>query len=159
MDKQVIKDLIEIMDEAKLTALRVDDGTVKVELERNQRGIDTAALPGIAEHVEELLSGKTRSHENASVPDDTEEDDGTVIVRSPMVGMFYTAPSPDEEPFVKPGQEVISGQTLAIIEAMKMMNELTATASGVVTNVLAANGTQVEYDQPLFRIAVAQDAR
>lgn len=158
MDKEAIKELIEIMDDADLTALRVDDGTVKIELERSHGGINSAALPGLAERVEGLLHGKEQSHEDASVPSD-DADDGTVIVRSPMVGMFYTAPSPDEEPFVKPGQEVISGQTLAIIEAMKMMNELTATASGVVTEVLAANGTQVEYDQPLFRIAVSQDAR
>ena len=73
----------------------------------------------------------------------------------PMVGMFYISPSPDEDPFVKVGQEVLSGQTLAIVEAMKMMNEITTPAPGIVVEVLAANGTQVEYDQPLFRVATA----
>ena len=77
---------------------------------------------------------------------------------APMVGTFYAGPSPDEDPFVKVGQEVLTGQTLAIVEAMKMMNEITAPAPGVITEVLAANGTQVEYDQPLFRISTSANA-
>ena len=85
------------------------------------------------------------------------EDDASVV-RSPMVGTFYAGPSPDEDPFVKVGQEVLTGQTLAIVEAMKMMNEITAPAPGVITEVLAANGTQVEYDQPLFRISTSANA-
>lgn len=156
MDKKVIEELIEVMDKAQLTALRVDDGQVKVELERTPATIGGASLPGVAERVEALLAGKIKSHEDAALPD-TNEDDGTVLVRSPMVGMFYVSPSPDEDPFASPGQEVLAGQTLAIIEAMKMMNEITATVSGVVVEVLAANGTQVEYDQPLFRIATGSE--
>ena len=85
-------------------------------------------------------------------------DSSVTLVKSPLVGTFYVSPSPDEEPFVKVGQEVLTGQTLAIVEAMKMMNEITAPAPGVVTEVLAANGTQVEYDQVLFRIATQASA-
>ena len=73
--------------------------------------------------------------------------------------MFYVAPSPDEDPFVKTGQEVLSGQTLAVVEAMKMMNEITAPVPGIVIEVLAGNGAQVEYDQPLFRIATSDMAQ
>ena len=97
--------------------------------------------------------GETESHEAAALED---VDKDSLLVRSPMVGMFYLSPSPDEDPFVKVGQEVLSGQTMAIVEAMKMMNEITAPTPGVVVEVLAANGTQVEYDQPLFRIATAE---
>ncbi len=160
MDKkttEAIEELIGIMDDAELTALRVHDGDMKIELERSHSPLSSNALPGVAERVEALLNGKTRSHENAALPD-TGDEDG-MLVRSPMVGMFYVAPSPDEEPFAKVGQEVLAGQTLAIVEAMKMMNEITATASGVVTEVLAANGAQVEYDQPLFRIATSPAAQ
>lgn len=157
MDRKEIEELIEIMDKAELTALRIDDGTTKIELERNHSSFSSATLPNVAERVEALLHGKVESHEAAALPNDV--DDGTIIVRSPMVGMFYIAPSPDEEPFAKPGQEVLAGQTLAIIEAMKMMNEITASASGVVSEVLAANGTQVEYDQPLFRISTTPNAQ
>ena len=152
MDTKAIEDLIAIMDKAELTALRVTDGETKIELERNHGSLSSTALPLMADRVSALLAGKTESHE-AAAGEDTDE--SSILVRSPMVGMFYVAPSPDEDPFVKVGQEVLSGQTLAIVEAMKMMNEITTPAPGVVVEVLAANGTQVEYDQPLFRIATA----
>ncbi|MEA5019718.1 MAG: acetyl-CoA carboxylase biotin carboxyl carrier protein [Gordonibacter sp.] len=155
MDTKAIEELIAIMDKAELTALRVDDGDTKIELERNHGPLSSTALPLMADRVSALLAGKTQSHEAAAI-EDTEED--SLVVRSPIVGMFYLSPSPDEEPFVKVGQEVLSSQTLAIVEAMKMMNEITSPAPGIVLEVLAANGAQVEYDQPLFRIATA-DAR
>lgn len=157
MDTKAIEELIAIMDKAELTALRVDDGETKIELERNHGSLSSAALPLMADRVSALLAGKNESHEAAAVPTD-QDDDGSILVRSPMVGTFYVAPSPDEDPFVKVGQEVLSGQTLAIVEAMKMMNEITTPAPGVVLEVLAANGTQVEYDQPLFRVATAATA-
>ena len=147
MDTKAIEELIAIMDKAELTALRVDDGETKIELERNHGPLSSTALPLMADRVSALLAGKT------AVED---ADESSILVRSPMVGMFYISPSPDEDPFVKVGQEVLSGQTLAIVEAMKMMNEITTPAPGIVVEVLAANGTQVEYDQPLFRIATAE---
>lgn len=153
MDMNTIEELIAIMDKAELTALRVDDGDTKIELERNHGPLSSAALPLMADRVGALLAGKDMSNSAAVVSDHS--DDATILVRSPTVGMFYVSPSPDEEPFVKPGQEVLSGQTLAVVEAMKMMNEIAAPAPGVVIEVLAANGTHVEYDQPLFRIATS----
>lgn len=156
MDTKTIEELIAIMDKAELTALRVADGETKIELERNHGPLSSTALPLMADRVSALLAGKTESHEAAAV--DTGDDENSILVRSPMVGMFYVAPSPDEDPFVKVGQEVLSGQTLAIVEAMKMMNEITTPAPGTVVEVLAANGTQVEYDQPLFRIATGEHA-
>ena len=152
MDTKAIEELIAIMDKAELTALRVDDGETKIELERNHGPLSSTALPRMADRVSALLAGKTESHEAAAVED---ADESSILVRSPMVGMFYISPSPDEDPFVKVGQEVLSGQTLAIVEAMKMMNEITTPAPGIGVEVLAANGTQVEYDQPLFRVATA----
>lgn len=156
MDTKAIEELIAIMDKAELTALRVSDGDTKIELERNHGPLSSTALPLMADRVSALLAGKTESHEAAAL--DTSDDENSILVRSPMVGMFYVAPSPDEDPFVKVGQEVLSGQTLAIVEAMKMMNEITTPAPGIVVEVLAANGTQVEYDQPLFRIATGEHA-
>ena len=153
MDTKAIEELIAIMDKAELTALRVSDGDTKIELERNHGSLSASALPLMADRVSALLAGKNLAHEAAAL--DNSDDEASVLVRSPMVGMFYLSPSPDEDPFVQVGQEVLSGQTLAIVEAMKMMNEITAPAPGVVIEVLAANGTQVEYDQPLFRIATA----
>lgn len=156
-----IRDLLAIMDEGNLSALRFDDGTCKIELERNHGPLSQAALPLMAERVGQLLHARddlTGVTEGAQSMPTAAEASGETLVRSPMVGTFYVSPSPDEEPFVKIGQEVLTGQTLAIVEAMKMMNEITAPAPGIVTEVLAANGTQVEYDQPLFRIAVEAGA-
>lgn len=157
MDTKTIEELIAIMDKAELTALRVDDGETKIELERSHGSFSSAAMPLVAERVSALLAGKDQSN-TASVATE-QSDDSTILVTSPTVGMFYTTPSPDEDPFVKPGQEVLSGQTLAVVEAMKMMNEIVAPTPGIITEVLANNGAQVEYDQPLFRIATGDLAQ
>ena len=156
MKKKEILDLLEIMDEGQLSALRYDDGKIKIELERQTAAIPVSAA-GMAERVRQLINADSASSgvtEGATQAPLAGEEEGVLVVRSPMVGTFYTAPSPDEAPFVKTGQEVITGQTLCIVEAMKMMNEITAPAPGIITEVLAANASQVEYDQPLFRLQV-----
>ena len=150
------------MDEGNLTALRFKDGQMEIELERKPAAgaLSASTLPLMAERVGQLLNARedaTGVVAGAASAPVAGEDDASVV-RSPMVGTFYAGPSPDEDPFVKVGQEVLTGQTLAIVEAMKMMNEITAPAPGVITEVLAANGTQVEYDQPLFRISTSANA-
>ena len=156
-----IRALMALMEEGDLSALRFDDGNVKIELERNHSPLSQAALPLMAERVGRLLDARSEHGDVTtgaqSVPV-AGNDSSVTLVKSPLVGTFYVSPSPDEEPFVKVGQEVLTGQTLAIVEAMKMMNEITAPAPGIVTEVLAANGTQVEYDQVLFRIATQASA-
>lgn len=156
-----IRALMALMEEGDLSALRFDDGNVKIELERNYGPLSQAALPLMAERVGRLLDARSEHGDVTtgaqSVPV-AGNDSSVTLVKSPLVGTFYVSPSPDEEPFVKVGQEVLTGQTLAIVEAMKMMNEITAPAPGIVTEVLAANGAQVEYDQVLFRIATQASA-
>ncbi|MDD6729943.1 MAG: acetyl-CoA carboxylase biotin carboxyl carrier protein [Eggerthellaceae bacterium] len=162
LQAQTVRDLLDIMDEGNLSAIRYKDGDVKIELERTLPRVDGLSLPHMAQRVRELIdteasaSGTTAGAASAPV---AQHEDSDTLVRSPMVGTFYVGPSPDEDPFVKPGQEVLTGQTLAIVEAMKMMNEIKAPAPGIVTEVLAANGAQVEYDQPLFRIATEASAQ
>ena len=78
-------------------------------------------------------------------------DSSVTLVKSPLVGTFYVSPSPDEEPFVKVGQEVLTGQTLAIVEAMKMMSEIPAPCDCEITAVLKENGALVSFREPLFR--------
>ena len=155
--RENILDLLDIMDEGNLTALRFKDGQVEIELERKPAAgaLSASTLPLMAERVGQLLNARedaTGVVAGAASAPVAGEDDASVV-RSPMVGTFYAGPSPDEV-----GQEVLTGQTLAIVEAMKMMNEITAPAPGVITEVLAANGTQVEYDQPLFRISTSANA-
>jgi acetyl-CoA carboxylase biotin carboxyl carrier protein len=88
------------------------------------------------------------SHSVASPPIDKR----WIEVKSPMVGTFYRAPAPDEAPFVQVGDRIHVGQTICIIEAMKLMNEIEAEVSGQVMEILLQNGEPVEYDQPLMRI-------
>ena len=81
-----------------------------------------------------------------------EQDDGLVIIESPMVGVFYSQPSPGDPPFVKPGDVVEENQTVCIVEAMKLMNEVAAKFKCTIVNVLVENGEPVEYNQPLFAV-------
>lgn len=160
MKKEEITELLKIMDENNLTALRIADGQMKIELERNASvSASSAMLPLMADKVKNLLENAHEQNalgaSGASGADAPEEEG--IVVRSPMVGTFYTSPSPDEDAFVKVGQEVITGQTLAIVEAMKMMNEITAPEPGVITEILAGNGNQIEYNQPLFRISTSSE--
>ena len=160
MKKEEITELLKIMDENNLTALRIADGQMKIELERNASvSASSAMLPLMADKVKNLLEN---AHEQNALGTsgagsaDAPDEEG-IVVRSPMVGTFYTSPSPDEDAFVKVGQEVITGQTLAIVEAMKMMNEITAPEPGVITEILAGNGNQIEYNQPLVRISTSSE--
>lgn len=161
---ETLRDLIAIMDEGELTGLTYEDkdAKVKIGLERQPKMPAPASLPLMAERVEQLLhardgaTGVTAGAPSAPVAGTTPDEAG--IVRSPMVGTFYAAPSPDEDPFVKVGQEVLTGQTLGIVEAMKMMNEIPAPVPGIITEIYVANGTQVEYDQPLFAISTEASA-
>lgn len=82
----------------------------------------------------------------------------TFAVRSPLVGTYFAAPAPDADPFVKPGDEVEPGQTLAIVEAMKMMNSVVAVESGIVAEILVSNGQSVEFDQPLVLLLPKEPA-
>ena len=151
-----IKDLLAIMDEGELTSIRYKDATCEIELERKPAG--GASLPMMAERVGQLLNARADVAGITTGGEPAPAEDADTIVRAPMIGTFYVAPSPDEDPFVKVGQEVLSGQTLGIVEAMKMMNEIAAPAPGVITEILVGNGAQVEYDQPLFRISTSGDA-
>lgn len=109
-------------------------------------GVGTAAA---AEVSDTKVSGTAGNSNDTSV---INPQDGN-LVKSPLVGRFYIAPAADAEPFVKVGEAVKKGQTLAIVEAMKLMNEIECEYDGVVAEVLVADGEAVEYGQPLFRIA------
>ena len=82
--------------------------------------------------------------------------EGEIIVKSPMVGLFYSAPGAEKEPYVELGDEVRAGDVLCIIEAMKIMNEITAECGGIISGILAENRQVVEFNQPLFRIDTTQ---
>ena len=137
MTNQELNDLLARFEGSSLSKLKLSTQEFTIEMERAAPVIPAAAAA-------------------PAVPA-AAEPEGDAIT-APMVGTFYAASAPEQPPFVKVGDRVRKGQPVCLLEAMKMMNEITAPAPGVITEVLAANGTQVEYDQPLFRISTSANA-
>ncbi|KAB0462948.1 MULTISPECIES: acetyl-CoA carboxylase biotin carboxyl carrier protein [Vibrio] len=149
MDIRKIKKLIELVEESGISELEISEGEESVRISRNSTApvapVQYAAAPApvaapapaaVPVAVEAAAPAAPTGHQ----------------VLSPMVGTFYGAPSPDAKPFVKVGQSVTAGETLCIVEAMKMMNQIEADKSGIVTAILVEDGQPVEFDQALVII-------
>ena len=162
MDIRKIKKLIELLEESSLTEIEIVEGEESVRLSRGARAIDVPAAYGLPPNVQAaawsapMMGGgggaPAPSVGEAAEASPQEEIPEGEVVRAPMVGTYYGAPSPDAEPFVSLGQKVSEGETMCIIEAMKMFNQIEAETSGTVVAILVENGQPVEFDQPLFVI-------
>lgn len=161
MDLRKIKKLIDILEESNLAELEIKEGEEVVRLSRLPRGFSLpiaapAPAPVTHVHVEQHRAAAAAGAPSASGTDTGNPTakalpDGHVV-RSPMVGTFYASPNPESPAFVKVGQQVKAGDTLGIIEAMKMFNQIEADIAGTVVAVLATNGQPIEFDEPLFVI-------
>ena len=149
MDIRKIKKLIELLEESSLTEIEIVEGEESVRL---IRGGPTQFAP--AAMPQQLIAAPpvAAAVEAVAAEDDGDQLPDGEVVLAPMVGTFYAASGPEAEEFVKLGQSVGVGDTLCIIEAMKMFNQIEADFSGTVVAILAENGQPVEYDQPLFVI-------
>lgn len=144
MDIRKVKKLIELLEDSGVAEIEIREGEESVRI---SRGVTTpTALPPAAPSVSVATTAHVPPEPVASVPEGS-------VVKSPMVGTFYTAPSPEAAPFVNIGQTVNVGDTVCIIEAMKIMNPIESEVSGTVTAILVENGYPVEYEQPLFIVA------
>ncbi|KAB2823457.1 acetyl-CoA carboxylase biotin carboxyl carrier protein [Aliivibrio finisterrensis] len=152
MDIRKIKKLIELVEESGIAELEISEGEESVRISRavapqaQLAPVQQVAAP-VAAPVAEAAPVAT-----APIAEAPAEVAGHKVC-SPMVGTFYGASSPDAKPFVKVGQQVTAGDTLCIVEAMKMMNQIEADKSGTVTAILVEDGNPVEFDQPLVVIA------
>ena len=154
MDIRKIKKLIELIDETGVTEIEIHEGEESVRLSRAPIATATVA-PQIIHTPEPSLAVQT-VNEQISSPTEINKTQATIeghTVKSPMVGTMYTSSSPDKPPFVQVGQQVNIGDTLCIVEAMKMFNEIESDKSGVIQACLVENGQPIEYDQPLFIIS------
>jgi len=167
MDYKAIQELIKTMSDSKLTSLEVEADDIKIKLKKESQvdklekdklnvkqeyinnlqvnelevrkdgGLDEVSVESVLRNKEEVISKK---------------DENLIAIKSPIVGTFYAAPSPEDPPFVSVGDKVKRGDVLCIIEAMKLMNEIESDFDGEIVKVLVNNEEMVEYGQPLFLV-------
>lgn len=154
MDLNYLKKLIKMLDSSNLAELEIEEEGSKIRLSKPRPKISqNIAAPNYFEQNLPLNNKEAQTELNTEVvKEEPKKSDNIVEIRSPMVGTFYSAPSPDADPYVKIGSEIKSGNTVCIIEAMKLMNEIESEVSGKIVEILAKNGQAVEYDQPLFLV-------
>lgn len=159
MDLRKIKKLIDLLEESNLAEIEIKEGEESVRLARVPKGgVAISAPPPAPLHLEHTpraaqpVMPMQSPVEAATGGRATPELPAGHVVRSPMVGTFYASPSPDKPAFVKVGQTVKQGETLGIVEAMKMFNPIEADVSGTVLAIQCDSGQPVEFDQPLFVI-------
>jgi acetyl-CoA carboxylase biotin carboxyl carrier protein len=156
MDLRKLKKLIDLVQESGIAELEITEGEEKVKIVKGGAAAMVAAAPMVApvaapapaaaRPAAAQTAAAAPAGEAAAAPEGH-------VVKAPMVGTFYRSPSPDAKAFVEVGQAVKEGDTICIIEAMKLMNEIEADASGSVKAILVENGQPVEYGQPLFILA------
>lgn len=148
MDIRKIKKLIELIEESDIAELEISEGEESVRISRYSSNAQVSYAPS------QLVAPAAPVSAPAPSPaaESAEKKITGHIVKSPMVGTFYRSASPGAKPFVDVGQAVQAGDTLCIIEAMKILNQIEADKSGTITQILVENSQPVEYDQPLFVI-------
>jgi acetyl-CoA carboxylase biotin carboxyl carrier protein len=169
MDYRAIQELIKTMSDSKLTTLEIESDGICIKMGKEEIVSVKASPQAIVESNSDEVINKadeaavTNNKEVKTIEvleqSDVQEDNKTVveddinieIVVSPIVGTFYESPAPDSEPFVKVGSKVKAGDTLCIVEAMKLMNDITSEVEGEIVEILVKNEEMVEYGQPLFK--------
>ena len=153
MDLRKLKKLIDLVQESGIAELEITEGEEKVRIARGG-AVSVTPLASSAAAVAAVPAAAPGPAVPASpAPAAAEAAPEGHVVKSPMVGTFYRAPSPDAKPFVDVGSTVKAGETICVLEAMKLMNEIEADASGTIKAILVENGQPVEYGQALFIIA------
>jgi len=152
LDIKEIKQIVDLMKRSGLTEFQIEENDFKLRIcrrnEEVQSAPQTGTPPPFAVPHPAPASGQTAPVDEAKAASEAEEK----LIRSPMVGTFYTSPSPESPPFIKSGDPVTEESIVCILEAMKVMNEIKAETKGVIAEVLVENGESVEYGQPLFRL-------
>ena len=154
MDYQQILELVKEVSKAGLTNFEYTEGNIRIAMSCPQPE-EKIVVPASNLVLQEAAGAGANTVETTvpvQQPEQIAEEKGGNVVKSPLVGTFYAAPSEDAQPFVKVGDTVKKGQTLAIVEAMKLMNEIESEFDGEVAEILVKDGEAVEYAKPLFRI-------
>lgn len=156
MDINLVKKLVKVLEESKLSELEVEQEGLKVKLSKSFPSRGESFAPHHYVQLQTSMQQEPGKEESATKEVAKKEDviENIHEVKSPIVGSFYRAPSPDAEPYVRVGDKVSVGTVLCIIEAMKLMNEIISEVDGEVVKIMVENGQPVEYNQPLFQIKI-----
>jgi acetyl-CoA carboxylase biotin carboxyl carrier protein len=153
MDLRKLKTLIDLVSDSNVSELEITEAEGKVRIVKGPVGAPImVAAPASAPMSATSLSAQPAPTAPAAMSEAEQAAANGHVVKSPMVGTFYTSSSPEAKPFVQVGTVVKEGETICIIEAMKILNEIEADKSGTITRILVDNGQAVEYGQPLFHI-------
>ena len=166
MDLTTLRGIVELMEQHDLSHLKMDDESGKIEIDRGPRPTAAPAAPAVVfapgapaapaptpAAAPAQAAAPFAPAAPAAAPAPAPADDGATEVAAPMVGVFYAAPAPGAEPFVKVGSKVKKGDTLCIVEAMKCMNEIAAECDGEVVDICVKDGELVEYGRCLMKIS------
>ena len=148
IDVERLRELAKLMEDHDLTEVEISEGESLLRLSR------ASVLEGAAVIAQPQPAAAAAPRAPVAAAEAEVSDDGLHVIKSPIVGTFYRAPAPGAPAFTDVGQKIRKGQTVCIVEAMKLMNEIESDAAGEVVEVLVENGAPVEYDQPLFKISV-----
>ncbi|MDQ6951909.1 MAG: acetyl-CoA carboxylase biotin carboxyl carrier protein [Mariprofundaceae bacterium] len=155
MNLTEIRKLIKMVESSDIAELEISEGETSVRISRQSSIMPTVVTPQMMATSPVVTAPTAVASDIAVSPSETAKPDDTHLVKSPMVGTYYSASSPDVEPFIIEGQTVKKGETLCIIEAMKLMNEIEAEYNGVVEKILVDNATPLEFGQAMFVIKPA----
>ena len=152
MDLRKIKKLMELLEESGIAEIEVKEGEESIKLSRNISSTTSMQVPQVLQQpiqTSQLPTHQPTSNMGTNAVDNLKKEKRNTV-NSPMVGTFYASASPESKPFVTIGQSVKKGDTLCILEAMKMMNQVQAESDGKIIEILVDNAEPVEFDQPLF---------
>ena len=152
MNTKEIQDIINFIKKTDLDDVSIETENYKIRVKKNSSSISEkvvhkSEIPKIIEKKETVVEDTTTKSSTTE-----EKASNNIIIKSPMIGTFYRSPNPESDPFVSEGDTIKPGQTICIIEAMKLFNEIESEVTGKVVKVLANDSSPVEFDQPLFEI-------
>ncbi len=156
MDINLIKKLIKIVEDSEVTEFSVQEGDLKIKISKNtspNQHFQFQHVPSFQNPVEEVQSNEINIEvANKKATQESSTTKNLHEIKSPIVGTFYRAPSPEADPYVQVGDTISKGTILCIVEAMKLMNEIESDIDGKIVKILVDNATPVEYNQPLFLV-------
>lgn len=158
MDLKLVKNLLDLISDSDVNEVSIEEGDFKIKVKKQSDApaanlqYQMPAQPQSQPQQAPQPTQPSAPQQKGSGEGEKEAQPDGEVVKSPIVGTFYESPSPDSDPFIKVGDKVNAGETLCIIEAMKIMNEIDAEFSGTVEKIIVNDGQPVEFDQPLFII-------